>query len=70
MDMGGTSDPYVKVYLLPDKKKKFETKVHRKTLNPVFNEQFTFKVGLALRVQLRHVLHSFVAGNLLLLLTI
>ncbi|KAG0716606.1 Synaptotagmin 1 [Chionoecetes opilio] len=33
-----------KVYLLPDKKKKFETKVHRKTLNPVFNEVFTFKV--------------------------
>lgn len=45
LDMGGTSDPYVKVYLLPDKKKKFETKVHRKTLNPVFNESFTFKVS-------------------------
>lgn len=44
LDMGGTSDPYVKVYLLPDKKKKFETKVHRKTLNPVFNETFVFKV--------------------------
>ncbi|XP_063783468.1 synaptotagmin-1 isoform X2 [Pseudophryne corroboree] len=44
LDMGGTSDPYVKLFLLPDKKKKFETKVHRKTLNPVFNEQFTFKV--------------------------
>ncbi|XP_031632289.1 synaptotagmin 1 isoform X3 [Contarinia nasturtii] len=43
LDMGGTSDPYVKVYLLPDKKKKFETKVHRKTLNPVFNESFVFK---------------------------
>ncbi|RZF36072.1 hypothetical protein LSTR_LSTR005888 [Laodelphax striatellus] len=43
LDMGGTSDPYVKDYLLPDKKKKFETKVHRKTLNPVFNETFTFK---------------------------
>ncbi|XP_052131465.1 synaptotagmin 1 isoform X1 [Frankliniella occidentalis] len=43
LDMGGTSDPYVKVYLLPDKKKKFETKVHRKTLNPVFNETFIFK---------------------------
>lgn len=43
LDMGGTSDPYVKVYLLPDKKKKHETKVHRKTLNPVFNEIFTFK---------------------------
>ncbi len=25
------------------KKKKFETKVHRKTLNPVFNESFVFK---------------------------
>lgn len=46
LDMGGTSDPYVKVYLLPDKKKKFETKVHRKTLNPVFNESFTFKVNI------------------------
>lgn len=44
LDMGGTSDPYVKIYLLPDKKKKFETKVHRKTLNPVFNETFVFKV--------------------------
>lgn len=44
MDMSGTSDPYVKVYLLPDKKKKHETKVHRKTLNPVFNETFQFKV--------------------------
>ncbi|XP_060597971.1 synaptotagmin-1-like isoform X2 [Ruditapes philippinarum] len=47
MDMSGTSDPYVKVYLLPDKKKKFETKVHRKTLNPVFNETFVFKVPFA-----------------------
>lgn len=44
MDMGGTSDPYVKVYIMPEKKKKFETKVHRKTLNPVFNETFIFKV--------------------------
>ncbi|XP_078387886.1 synaptotagmin-1-like [Cetorhinus maximus] len=44
LDIGGTSDPYVKVFLLPDKKKKFETKVHRKTLNPTFNESFTFKI--------------------------
>uniref|UniRef100_A0A671KDU1 Synaptotagmin-1-like n=1 Tax=Sinocyclocheilus anshuiensis TaxID=1608454 RepID=A0A671KDU1_9TELE len=47
MDMSGTSDPYVKVYILPDKKKKFETKVHRKTLDPTFNEHFTFKVPYA-----------------------
>lgn len=46
MDSGGTSDPYVKVLLLPDKKKKFDTKVHKKTLNPVFNESFVFKVGV------------------------
>lgn len=45
MDSGGTSDPYVKVFVLPDKKKKFDTKVHKKTLNPVFNETFTFKVS-------------------------
>ncbi|XP_029378303.1 synaptotagmin-1-like [Echeneis naucrates] len=44
MDVGGSSDPYVKLYLLPDKKKKFETKVHRKTLEPNFNESFIFKV--------------------------
>ncbi|XP_068596004.1 synaptotagmin-1b [Brachionichthys hirsutus] len=44
MDVGGSSDPYVKLYLHPDKKKKFETKVHRKTLEPNFNETFTFKV--------------------------
>lgn len=45
MDMGGVSDPYVKVFLMPETKgmKKFETKVHRKTLNPFFNETFQFK---------------------------
>ncbi|KAJ3586818.1 hypothetical protein NHX12_013210 [Muraenolepis orangiensis] len=44
MDSGGTSDPYVRVFVLPDKKKKFDTKVHKKTLNPVFNETFVFKI--------------------------
>ena len=33
------------VFLIPETKgiKKFETKVHRKTLNPFFNETFQFK---------------------------
>ncbi|KAF7647518.1 hypothetical protein LDENG_00171180 [Lucifuga dentata] len=44
MDMGGTSDPYVKVYMLPDKKKKYETKIQCKNLCPVFNETFIFKI--------------------------
>lgn len=48
MDSGGTSDPYVKVFILPDKKKKYDTKVHKKTLNPVFNESFVFKVSCLL----------------------
>ena len=43
-DFSGTSDPYVKLYLLPDRKKKFQTKVHRKTLNPMFEENFMFTV--------------------------
>nr|XP_020663896.1 synaptotagmin-3 [Pogona vitticeps]XP_020663897.1 synaptotagmin-3 [Pogona vitticeps]XP_020663898.1 synaptotagmin-3 [Pogona vitticeps]XP_020663899.1 synaptotagmin-3 [Pogona vitticeps]XP_020663901.1 synaptotagmin-3 [Pogona vitticeps]XP_020663902.1 synaptotagmin-3 [Pogona vitticeps]XP_020663903.1 synaptotagmin-3 [Pogona vitticeps] len=46
-DANGFSDPYVKMYLLPDRKKKFQTKVHRKTLNPVFNETFSFNVPFA-----------------------
>ncbi|XP_012054294.1 PREDICTED: synaptotagmin-6-like [Atta cephalotes] len=44
-DVTGSSDPYVKVYLLPDRKKKFQTKVHRKNLNPIFNETFIFSVS-------------------------
>ncbi|XP_063053906.1 synaptotagmin-1-like, partial [Engraulis encrasicolus] len=41
---GGTSDPYVKLYLLPNKSKTYETKVFRKTLQPVFNEHFKFQI--------------------------
>ncbi|NXN97852.1 SYT1 protein, partial [Rhinopomastus cyanomelas] len=47
MDSGGTSDPYVIVYLTSDTKKRYETKVYRKTLNPIFNESFTFQVPQA-----------------------
>lgn len=44
-DFSGTSDPYVKIYLLPDRMTKHQTKVHRKTLNPVFDEVFLFPVA-------------------------
>ncbi|KAF6340569.1 synaptotagmin-10 [Rhinolophus sinicus] len=44
-DFTGTSDPYVKMYLLPDRKKKYQTRVHRKTLNPLFDETFHFPVA-------------------------
>jgi synaptotagmin-1 len=44
MDMGGSSDPYVKVRLLPAMKPIFETDVQHKSLYPVFNETFVFQV--------------------------
>lgn len=46
-DFTGTSDPYVKIYLLPERKTKHQTKVHRKTLNPIFDEVFLFPVEYA-----------------------
>ncbi|XP_068603455.1 synaptotagmin-like protein 1 [Brachionichthys hirsutus] len=42
------SDPYVKVYLLPDKSRhsKKKTSVRKKTLNPVYNQTLTYKVRI------------------------
>ena len=42
-DFSGTSDPYVKVLLLPDKKNKLTTNIKRKNLNPRWNEMFAFE---------------------------
>ncbi len=39
-------DTYVKVQLLPDKKKKFQTRVQRKTWTPVYDETFYFQIDL------------------------
>lgn len=37
-----TSDPYIKLTLLPEKKHRVKTRVLRKTLNPCFEETFSF----------------------------
>ena len=37
-------DTYVKIQLLPDKKKKFQTRVQRKTWTPVYDETFYFQL--------------------------
>ncbi|XP_077197498.1 synaptotagmin-like protein 2 isoform X10 [Paroedura picta] len=49
------SDPYVKIYLLPEKYKlgKRKTSVKKKTLNPVYNEILRYKVDKALLVSQR-----------------
>ncbi|ESO12606.1 synaptotagmin 7d [Helobdella robusta] len=42
-DLSGTSDPYVKIMLLPDKKHTMTTNIKRKNLNPRWNEVFAFE---------------------------
>lgn len=49
------SDPYVKLCLLPEGKQKFETKIKRKNLNPVFNEMFAFNVSFVSCLNLTQV---------------
>lgn len=46
-DLSGTSDPYVKISLLPDKKHTLSTNIKRKNLNPRWNEVFAFEGKLA-----------------------
>uniref|UniRef100_A0A4X2L1C2 C2 domain-containing protein n=1 Tax=Vombatus ursinus TaxID=29139 RepID=A0A4X2L1C2_VOMUR len=43
----GVIDPYARIYLTSDPQKIHETKVHRQTLSPVFNESCVFQVSQA-----------------------
>lgn len=51
-DLSGTSDPYVRVTLLPDKKHRLETKIKRRTLNPRWNETFYFEGKYRIKIGL------------------
>ncbi|KAM8826394.1 synaptotagmin-11b [Synchiropus picturatus] len=41
-EQAGSSDPYLKMTILPEKKHRVKTRVLRKTLDPLFDETFTF----------------------------
>ena len=43
-DFSGTSDPYCRICLLPNRKTQLQTRTHRKTVCPEFNEEFMFAV--------------------------
>ncbi|KAL4083367.1 hypothetical protein QTP88_028691 [Uroleucon formosanum] len=59
MDLSGTSDPYVRVTLLPDKKHRLDTKVKRRTLNPRWNETLYFQ-GFTMQKLHNRTLHLHV----------
>lgn len=47
MDSNGFSDPFIKLYLKPDvHKRKYKTSVKWKSLNPIFNEEFTIETKI------------------------
>ncbi|XP_013099348.1 synaptotagmin-1 [Stomoxys calcitrans] len=51
--LSGTADPYAKIRLLPEKKNFWQTRIHKKTLCPVFDEDFVFEespISIAKRV--------------------
>lgn len=42
-ELSGIVDPYAKIRLLPDRSNVWQTTIHRRTLNPVFDEDFVFE---------------------------
>ncbi|XP_054283657.1 synaptotagmin-5 isoform X2 [Macrosteles quadrilineatus] len=60
-DFSGTADPYAKIRLLPDRTNVWQTRIHKRTLNPVFDEDFVFEVRPAAlgRRTLEIILYDF-----------
>ncbi len=47
MDRRGTSDPFIVLYMIPNKEEIFESRIIYQTLNPVFDQSFEFKKLMA-----------------------
>ncbi|XP_035683702.1 synaptotagmin-5-like isoform X2 [Branchiostoma floridae] len=43
-EFSGTADPYFKISVLPDEPRTLQSKIHRKTLDPEFEEKFAFEI--------------------------
>lgn len=65
-EQNATSDPYVKLKLLPDKQHQVKTRVLRNTRDPVYDEDFTFFGISKDQLQVSKIHFSF---NLTILLT-
>lgn len=62
----GSSDPYIKTYLLPDKRSKRKTKTKKDTLNPKYDELLEYFIGydeLLTRTLHMSVWHKVIGRN-------